>query len=204
MNPEQLTQVVNELRDANEAMRQELARRAQEHQGQHNAVDEMRRRMAEMESRLSAENRGGGTTQFAFNNEVAKRLDRWATSTSDAPFHGPEGKTGLHTWIRDMKEQAAYCSEPLRVAMDRAERMAEPVTGDHVDRWHIDTFTDRALRMAVFGKKKRWNSSDLRRKQPNEKSRLARPRALEGIGCEVRPDQCPGGPGTANKSHARR
>ena len=51
MNVEQLTQVVNELRDANEAMRQELARRAQEHQGQHSAVDEMRRRMADFEAR---------------------------------------------------------------------------------------------------------------------------------------------------------
>ena len=101
MNVEQLTQVINELRDANEAMRQDIARRAQEHQGQHSAVDEMRRRMAELEARVSAESRGGGTTPHAVNNEIAKRLDRWATSPSDSPFQAlkerPDSALGFET-----------------------------------------------------------------------------------------------------------
>ena len=105
MNTEQLTQVVNELRDSNEALRQELARRGLEHQAQHSGMESMQRRIDELESQISSgSGRGGGNGAIA--SEIAKRLDRWATSTDGLVYQGVNGKVGLMQWVQEMKERA--------------------------------------------------------------------------------------------------
>ena len=60
-------------------------------------------------------------------SEAHKRLDRWATSSTDLMFAGIESKVSLKEWMATMKEQAAYGSEAPRKAMERAERFSEEI-----------------------------------------------------------------------------
>ena len=84
MNTEQLTQMVNELQTMFEGQRQELVRRAQEHQAQHSALEETRRMLGAVESRVEeiamGRNLMGARTGPTQNIEAMKRLDRWAAT----------------------------------------------------------------------------------------------------------------------------
>ena len=83
MNNEQLTAQVNELITSNEGLKQELVRRAQEHQALHRALEELR----------SGARPSGGLSSA--KHEAAKRLDRWATSTPERTFAGGDDAAGL-------------------------------------------------------------------------------------------------------------
>ena len=112
LNNEQLTAQMNELIEANQSLRQESVRRAQEHQALHAQLEEIR----------TSVKRGGGGPRM--NNEMHKRLDRWATSTPERTFAGGDSTVGagLREWAEAMKERAGYCSEALQEAMQKAER----------------------------------------------------------------------------------
>ena len=113
----------------------------------------MQTQLTELRQALSrATERGTGGLQMKQNSEAAKRLDRWATSPADAPYQGIDGKTTLREWTRLMKEQAGYCDDILRVAMEKCERSPDEVTVDKLAEWNVDDISDRALRMAIMTK----------------------------------------------------
>ena len=86
------------------------------------------------------------------HNEALKRLDRWATGQAEHPFLGIEDSQGLKNWTQTMKEQAAYCSEALQMAMQRCERLTEPITKNMLKAWYVDDVADNALRMAIMSR----------------------------------------------------
>ena len=95
---------MNEVIATQETQRQELSRRAQEHQGQHLSLEQLRSRIEEINESFGilservdqiSRSRGFGSSTMATNNEVYKRLDRWATGSTDRPFTGAEGAVGF-------------------------------------------------------------------------------------------------------------
>ena len=128
MSTEQLTLRTNELAEQLNAQRQELIRRAQEHQEQHGQLEAANARISELEERLERTSRAGiraGVgSPTSLSHEAAKRLDRWATSPGERQFAG-DGSVGLREWIESMKESAGYCSDALQTAMEAAERSTD-------------------------------------------------------------------------------
>ena len=149
MSAEQLTSAFGELRE-------ELVRRAQEHQSQHALVQTLQTMVEELDRKVtratdepgrSSEMRG---TLGSANVEMHKRLDRWATSSDGKAFAGGETGISLKEWILDMKERAGYCSEHLRVAMEHVERSPTEVTPETLMEKNLSSTEDQALRMAVL------------------------------------------------------
>ena len=94
LNNEQLTAIVNDLKDQLEQAKQENVRRAQEHRSTHESLEALHSKLARQS--------GGSTNPFgasAISNEIAKRLDRWATGTTDKAFQGAEGPISLREWV---------------------------------------------------------------------------------------------------------
>ena len=60
MNPEQITARINEMADQQEGVRQEVVRRAQEHQMQHREVEALKQKIRELEQNLDALSSGNG------------------------------------------------------------------------------------------------------------------------------------------------
>ena len=73
---------------------------------------------------LRSGTRGPGGSS-SINHEMGKRLDRWATGTTDRPFQGADGNVTLKEWTQAMKDSAGYCAEALQKAMEDVERGTE-------------------------------------------------------------------------------
>ena len=93
LNNEQLTARVNELQDLYEQSRQEIVRRSQEHQSMHTVLEQLRAHVIDVEAKadlaLRSGTRGPGGSS-SINHEMGKRLDRWATGTTDRPLIHPD------------------------------------------------------------------------------------------------------------------
>ena len=109
LNNEQLTAIVNDLRDQVEQAKQENVRRAQEHRSTHESLEALHSKLSRQSGTIGAN---------TVSHEVAKRLDRWATGTTDKTFQGADGPISLREWVQNMKDSAGYCTEVLQKAME--------------------------------------------------------------------------------------
>ena len=147
LNVEQLTAMMNEVTTQQEIARQESVRRAQEHVAMHSAMEQITSRLDFLEAKVDQAARGntrgpGGIGSIGY--EASKRLDRWATGTSDKPFQGTSGSTSLREWVQAMKDGAGYCVEELQRAMEETERLEDEIAISDLSKYKIDEPTDQA------------------------------------------------------------
>ena len=111
-------------------------------------------RKALTEAQEASYDASGAERRTPHDSDAVERQKRLTAFAGKHPppggaFSGDNQSAGLRQWLKDLREEASYCTEALSNAMDRSERKSDEVTAENLLDWGVDDKMDAALRKAI-------------------------------------------------------